>query len=566
MSVKDILEKSKRAKLLRENAEAREVADLVITETVAPALSSLDKEMRKSVSMLRDDIRAAQDDVKDSIKTKSVYDEEPVTMAADGDSVGIEVSFKVPHEKVFKGERGEKGDRGEAGEKGKDGTDGRDGKDGVDGVNGKDGRDGEDGKDGRNGKDGKDGSPDTADQIADKLNTLEERVDVKVIKGLDNRLNIINKNAKQIKGGGTLDLYDEGTLQRRDIRSINFVGSGVTAAVSDRDATVTIGAAGTDLTGLGVDNRIARWDGTDTIQSSGVTLDDSDNATGFQSISVTNTTDAASNRVVLLEGNRATPANNDEIYVSWNLSDSAGNQDEMARFTVRATDVTTTQEDAEFRLDLMLGGTLTNKFVFTGTGQFQLDEAAGNSEGIIWRDTSSNTIASLQAYDAAGTSQVFWTVNRVFTGSAWSLLDDTGESWSLRLLEGDGLTLFRAPSGSTTFDNRFIINNEDVRILQGLRLNRTASAAGNYTTLAQDLIIAKTGITGGGDTVNVLSAATAGAGKVYIIKDESGTAGTNNITVDPAGSQTIDGATTQVINADYGSLTIYSDGSNWFIV
>lgn len=47
-------------------------------------------------------------------------------------------------------------------------------------------------------------------------------------------------------------------------------------------ATGTWGAeaaagGGTDLSGLGADNRLPRWDGTDTLQSSGVTLDDSDN-------------------------------------------------------------------------------------------------------------------------------------------------------------------------------------------------------------------------------------------------------------------------------------------------
>lgn len=36
------------------------------------------------------------------------------------------------------------------------------------------------------------------------------------------------------------------------------------------------GGSGTSLTGLGTDNTVARWDGTDTIQSSGWTLDDSD--------------------------------------------------------------------------------------------------------------------------------------------------------------------------------------------------------------------------------------------------------------------------------------------------
>jgi len=45
------------------------------------------------------------------------------------------------------------------------------------------GRDGIDGLDGLDGKDGKDGSPDKPKDIADKLNTLENVIDPKVIKG-----------------------------------------------------------------------------------------------------------------------------------------------------------------------------------------------------------------------------------------------------------------------------------------------------------------------------------------------------------------------------------------------
>ena len=65
-------------------------------------------------------------------------------------------------------------------------------------------------------------------------------------------------------------------------------------------------------------------------------------------------------------------------------------------------------------------------------------------------------------------------------------------------------------------------------------------------------------------TINLPAAATAGAGKVYIIKDESGAAGTNNITADANASETIDGATTKVINSNYGVLRLICDGTNWF--
>lgn len=42
----------------------------------------------------------------------------------------------------------------------------------------------------------------TADHIADKLNTLEEKVDIKVIKGLEKWLKGIKENIREKKGGG----------------------------------------------------------------------------------------------------------------------------------------------------------------------------------------------------------------------------------------------------------------------------------------------------------------------------------------------------------------------------
>lgn len=56
------------------------------------------------------------------------------------------------------------------------------------------------------------------------------------------------------------------------------------------------------------------------------------------------------------------------------------------------------------------------------------------------------------------------------------------------------------------------------------------------------------------------------AGRIYIVKDSDGQSNTNNITVNVAGSDTIDGETSQVLNSDYGSWTIVTDGSDkWYI-
>ena len=51
-----------------------------------------------------------------------------------------------------------------------------------------------------------------------------------------------------------------------------------------------------------------------------------------------------------------------------------------------------------------------------------------------------------------------------------------------------------------------------------------------------------------------------------VVKDESGLAETNNITVQTPGSETIDGAATDVIDTNYGAAGYYCNGTNWFKV
>ncbi len=55
-------------------------------------------------------------------------------------------------------------------------------------------------------------------------------------------------------------------------------------------------------------------------------------------------------------------------------------------------------------------------------------------------------------------------------------------------------------------------------------------------------------------------------GAVYTIKDASGNATTNNITVDTTDSTTIDGWSSFVISTVYGSLTLVFNGTQWSIV
>lgn len=90
-------------------------------------------------------------------------------------------------DKGEKGDRGEKGDTGPRGEKGETGKTGPRGEMGPMGVQGIQGEKGEKGERGDNGKNGKNGSPDSAEDIAKKLNSLEKVLDFKIIKNFPDR-------------------------------------------------------------------------------------------------------------------------------------------------------------------------------------------------------------------------------------------------------------------------------------------------------------------------------------------------------------------------------------------
>lgn len=96
--------------------------------------------------------------------------------------------------------------------------------------------------------------------------------------------------------------------------------------------------------------------------------------------------------------------------------------------------------------------------------------------------------------------------------------------------------------------------------VSGGQIHKRTAVSANYTVLTTDYIVAVTS-TASARTITLPS--THKAGQVYIIKDESGGANTNNITISGNG-KTIDGTSTKVINTAYGFFQIYSNGTNYF--
>jgi hypothetical protein len=95
------------------------------------------------------------------------------------------------------------------------------------------------------------------------------------------------------------------------------------------------------------------------------------------------------------------------------------------------------------------------------------------------------------------------------------------------------------------------------------RENYSSVTDATYTAKGGDRVI---GVNRAGAVTVTLPSAEVRPGRTYTIKDESGAAASNNITIATEGSETIDGSATDVISDNYGAKLYYSDGSNWFEV
>lgn len=114
---------------------------------------------------------------------------------------------------------------------------------------------------------------------------------------------------------------------------------------------------------------------------------------------------------------------------------------------------------------------------------------------------------------------------------------------------------------STAANERVRINTEKTEFMHGMAYKRTTVGDVNYTVLTTDYLVEYTSLTAG-RTVT-LPTAVGYTGQVYVIKDGTGTAGTNTLTIATTSSQTIDGAASATITANYGRIVVYSDGTNW---
>ncbi len=97
----------------------------------------------------------------------------------------------------------------------------------------------------------------------------------------------------------------------------------------------------------------------------------------------------------------------------------------------------------------------------------------------------------------------------------------------------------------------------------GVLIRKYVATATDLDMLTGDSIVGVTS-TSSPRTIN-LPFISVSAGTEYTIKDESGAASVNNITVSGNGAN-IDGASTFVINTNYGAIDVYYNGTNYFVI
>ena len=176
-----------------------------------------------------------------------------------------------------------------------------------------------------------------------------------------------------------------------------------------------------------------------------------------------------------------------------------------------------------------------------------------NVTGGVYIGASSGSLAGTGSYVGLNTSGKL-----VLTSSAAGAITSYQNAGNNRILTSvDGSTV--KAEGNLTFDGtKFTVTG-------GIIVKR-ATKDDDYTITDSDYII-------GVDSSNAAvvltfpAASSLTAGQMFIVKDENGSAGTNNITVTGSdGSNTIDGQTSAVLESSYASITIYCDGSTKFFI
>lgn len=202
---------------------------------------------------------------------------------------------------------------------------------------------------------------------------------------------------------------------------------------------------------------------------------------------------------------------------------------------------------------LSLDSQAASNFTVTGAFDLSLISTAGS--------------VNITAGESAADSMVLTNngMDIVTTGAAGRDIDITNTGGSITITATENVTdaLNLTASGAASRLN-LTAGTGSVRLLSGLVIPVTTATTPSYAVLGTDYIINCDA--GGGVITVTLPAATALAGRTFVIRDGTGSAAVNNITINGGGTNLVGGgaaAATKVLSAAYSGATVYSNGTVW---
>jgi len=206
-----------------------------------------------------------------------------------------------------------------------------------------------------------------------------------------------------------------------------------------------------------------------------------------------------------------------------------------------------------------IGGTGTAHEFFRN--EVAVTATANAGYGLYAADAASTTRSffnHIKVEDTGGTSYTF------FVGASATVISHFDDLVSDDGLSGTGtFTQVSSESDGDLEVTGLITNLTGIDLEGRLEVPRTAITA-SANSAATSLYFGCDSVAA--DTITFQSTDIAMAGRIFIVKDEGGSASTNNITLATQGAETIDGDASVKIVSDYGCLWLISDGSNLFVI
>jgi len=204
------------------------------------------------------------------------------------------------------------------------------------------------------------------------------------------------------------------------------------------------------------------------------------------------------------------------------------------------------------------GGSYMLKLVQDGTGSRQITWPAS----VEWANGEAPTMS--------GASKVDF-IQMVYDGSSYYgnyQLEDVTFAKSSEL-DGEVAALeamVEAEEAARQAEDLTFFKLDGSRAMTGGLKVKHAEKSASYTLTSSDYIVGVTSVAGG-KTMTLPSASAEGAGKMFMIKDQSGSASESNyIRVAAPSGQTLDGQSYYDIKVPYESVSVVSNGSHWFII